>query len=54
MWRRATSVLLLLLVTRALPAQDVTLAVVLERMHQYLKNYAELMPRREPGCHCVE
>ena len=44
MWRRATSVLLLLLVTRALPAQDVTLAVVLERLHQYLRNYAELMP----------
>ena len=45
MWRRATSVLLLLLLaTRALPAQDVTLAVVLERLHQYLSNYADLMP----------
>jgi hypothetical protein len=44
MWRRATSVLLLLLTTRALLAQDVTLAVVLERLHQYLGRYAELLP----------
>jgi len=44
MWRRATSVPLLLLATRALLAQDVTLAVVLERLHQYLGDYAELMP----------
>ena len=26
------------------PAQDVTLAVVLERLHQYLRDYAELLP----------
>jgi hypothetical protein len=45
MWHRATSVLLLLLLaTRALLAQDVTLAVVLERLHQYLRDYAELLP----------
>jgi antidote-toxin recognition MazE-like antitoxin len=41
---RATSVLLLLLATRALLAQDVTLAVVLERLHHYLDDYAKLLP----------
>jgi hypothetical protein len=45
MWHRATSVLLLLLLaTRALLAQDVTLPVVLERLHHYLRDYAELLP----------
>jgi hypothetical protein len=45
MWRRATSVLLLLLLaTRVLLAQDVGLAVVLERLHHYLRDYAELLP----------
>ena len=44
MWRPATRVLLLLLATRALSAQDVTLAVVLERLHQQLSDYAELLP----------
>ncbi len=42
--RPATSVLLLLVATRALLAQDVTLEVVLARLHQYLRNYAELLP----------
>jgi hypothetical protein len=41
---RATSVLLLLLAARALPAQGVTLEVVLAQLHQYLNNYAELLP----------
>ena len=41
---RVTSVLLLLLAARALLAQDVTLAVVLARLHQYLRDYAELLP----------
>ena len=40
----ATGVLLLVLATRALLAQDVTLAVVLDRLHQYLRDYAELLP----------
>ena len=44
MWRRATGVLLLLLATRALVAQDVTLAVVLDRLHHYLDDYAKLLP----------
>ena len=44
MRHRATGVLLLVLATRALLAQDVTLAVVLERLHQYLRDYAELLP----------
>jgi hypothetical protein len=43
-WRRATSVLLLLLATRALLAQGVTLEVVLARLHQYLRDYAEVVP----------
>jgi hypothetical protein len=42
--RAATSLLLLLLATRPLHAQDVTLAVVLERLHQDLRDYAELLP----------
>ncbi len=44
MRRRATSVLLLLLGTRALLAQEVTLEVVLARLHQYLRDYAEILP----------
>ena len=44
MCRRATSVVLLLVATTALPAQDVTLTVVLERLQQYLRDYAELLP----------
>jgi hypothetical protein len=40
----ANGVLLLLLATRALPAQDVTLAVVLDRLHQYLRDYARVVP----------
>ena len=44
MWRRATGILLLLLATRALLAQDVTLGVVLERLHRYLSDYGELLP----------
>ena len=44
MRHRATGCLLLLLATRTLLAQDVTLAVVLERMHQYLRDYADLLP----------
>ncbi len=44
MCRRATSVVLLFVATTALPAQDVTLAVVLDRLHQYLQDYAELLP----------
>jgi hypothetical protein len=40
---RAAGVLLLVLATRVV-AQDVTLAVVLERLHQYLRDYAELLP----------
>ena len=44
MHRRTTVVLLLVLATRAFLAQDVTLAVVLERLHQYLRDYAELLP----------
>jgi hypothetical protein len=43
MWRRAISVLLLLLATTLL-AQDVTLAVVLARLHQHLRDYADLLP----------
>ncbi len=42
--RCATSVLLLLLATSALPAQDETLPVVLERLHRYLDDYAKLLP----------
>ena len=41
---RATSVLLFLLAARALAAQSVTLDVVLARLHQYLADYAELLP----------
>jgi hypothetical protein len=41
---RATSVLLLLLATSTVLAQDVTLAVVLARLHRYLGDYAELLP----------
>ena len=44
MCRGATGVLLLVLATRALLAQDLTLAVVLTRLHQYLGDYAELLP----------
>lgn len=44
MCRRATGVLLLVLATRALLAQDLTLNVVLTRLHQYLRDYAELLP----------
>jgi hypothetical protein len=45
MWRSATSILLLLLLaTRTLVAQDITLAVVVARLHQYLRHYAELLP----------
>lgn len=44
MCRLATSVVLLLLAARPLPAQDVTLAVVLERLHHYLDDYARLLP----------
>jgi hypothetical protein len=44
MWRRVTGVLLLLLATRAVSAQDVTLPVVLERLHRYLNEYAKLLP----------
>lgn len=44
MCRSATSILLLLVATRPLCAQDVTLAVVLARLHQYLGEYAELLP----------
>lgn len=40
----AAVVLTLLLVTRALAAQDVTLSVVLERLHQYLGDYADVLP----------
>jgi hypothetical protein len=42
--RRATSGLLLLLAMNAVLAQDVTLPVVLGRLHQYLSDYAELLP----------
>lgn len=38
------AVLLLVLATRVLVAQDLTLGVVLERLHQYLRDYAELLP----------
>ena len=41
---RTARVLLLVLATRVLVAQDVTLPVVLERLHQYLREYAELLP----------
>ena len=41
---RATSVLLLLLATSEVRAQDVTLPVVLARLHRYLGDYAELLP----------
>jgi hypothetical protein len=41
---RTTGALLLVLATRALLAQDVTLAVVLERQQQYLRDYADLLP----------
>jgi len=44
MRRCATGVLLLLLATRALLAQGVTLEVVLARLHRYLRDYAELLP----------
>jgi hypothetical protein len=44
MCRCATSVLLLLLAARALIAQDVALDVVLARLHEYLRHYAELLP----------
>ncbi len=44
MRHRTTVVLLLVLATRTLLAQDVTLAVVLGRLHQYLRDYAELLP----------
>jgi hypothetical protein len=44
MCRRAASVLLLIFATRAITAQDVTLDVVLARLHQYLGDYAELLP----------
>ena len=44
MSRFPATVLLLLLASRALPAQDVTLAVVLERLHQYLNDYANPLP----------
>ena len=44
MSRFPATVLLLLLASRALPAQDVTLAVVLERLHHYLDGYANLLP----------
>ena len=43
MWR-LTSVLLLFLVTSPLPAQELTLASVLERLHHYLNEYARLLP----------
>jgi len=41
---RATSVLLLLLATSGVLAQDVTLDVVLARLHRHLRDYAELLP----------
>jgi hypothetical protein len=44
MFRLAISVLLLILTAWTLRAQDVTLPVVLERLHQYLRNYAEVLP----------
>jgi hypothetical protein len=44
MRRGIAGVLLLVLATRVLVAQDATLAVVLERLHQYLRDYAELLP----------
>ena len=44
MRHRAAGVLLLVLATRVLLAQDVTLAVVLERLHHYLDDYARLLP----------
>ena len=45
MYRRATGVLLLLLLAASAGrAQDVTLGVVLARLHQYLGDYAELLP----------
>ncbi len=44
MRRGATAVLLVLLAATTLPAQDVTLAVVLERLHQYLRDYAKVVP----------
>jgi hypothetical protein len=45
MRRSATSLLLLLfLATRTFVAQDVTLEVVLARLHQYLRHYAEVLP----------
>jgi hypothetical protein len=46
MWSRcATGVLLFaLLLTRPLVAQTVTLDVVLGRLHQYLRDYAQLLP----------
>jgi hypothetical protein len=39
----ATCLLLVLLTTRA-PAQDATLTLVLDRLHQYLRNYAQVVP----------
>ena len=45
MWRRASVVLLLgLLATSTLTAQEVTLEMVLARLHQYLRHYAEILP----------
>ena len=41
---RATVALLLVLATRTLVAQDLTLPVVLDRLHQYLRDYAEVLP----------
>src|SRR5688500_1565699 len=38
------AVLAVLLSTRALLAQDVPIAVVLDRLHQYLRDYAEVVP----------
>lgn len=44
-YRLATAVLLpMLLMAPGLPGQEVTLAVVLERLQQYLRGYAELLP----------
>ena len=42
--RRGATTVLLLIAARILLAQDVTLAVVLERLHQYLRDYAEVVP----------
>lgn len=44
LWVWAGGVLLLLLAAGPLPAQDATLPVVLARLHQYLRDYAELLP----------